>query len=281
MKKNSFFLKHDQIDLFSLLEVFLKNKILFIFIPTFFLIIGYLIAIIVPKNLTTSIKIDKLTNSQLRLVTLNGKNILNYDFFNEFTYQINFQNNLIQFIENQNRNKSLLHKNNFRIAVEASNYHVVVSIDYKEGIEGKKILQNYLEYTLDAVSQDYFEIIKSQHRAIIQEHEKSLSIAKSINLDVGLGFIAAEDVSGKYSRGFKVLELELEDLKNDLKNIEKLKSFKDLTSNWKFILLKDTYQTVQYPKKFYFMLVSFFIGLCLSFIIILFNSNLYHKKIKR
>jgi hypothetical protein len=280
MKKNSFFLKHDQIDLFSLLEVFLKNKILFIFIPTFFIIIGYLIAIIVPKNLTTSIKIDKLTNSQMRLVTLNGKNILNYDFFNEFTYQINFQNNLIQFIENQNRNKSLLYKNNFRIAVEASNYHLVVSIDYKEGIEGKKILQNYLEYTLDAVSQDYFEIIKSQHRTIIQEYERSLSIAKSINLDVGFGF-GADDGSGKYSRGFKVLELELEDLKNDLKIIEKLKSFKDLTPNWKFVLLKDNYQTVQYPKKFYFMLVSFFIGLCLSFIIILFNSNLYHKKIKR
>jgi len=115
--------------------------------------------------------------------------------------------------------------------------------------------------------------------ATIQEHEKSISIAKSINLEVG--FASIGDGSGKYSRGFKVLELELKDLKNELKNIEKLKSFKDLTPNWKLILLKDTYQTVQYPKKFYFMLVSFFIGLCLSFIIILFNSNLYHKKIKR
>jgi LPS O-antigen subunit length determinant protein (WzzB/FepE family) len=283
MKRKNFFLEQNKIDLIFLLKVFWKNKILFIFIPIFFLIFGYLIAINIPKHLTTTIKIDKLTNSQLRLGNLTNQNILNYDFFHEFTSQVNFNHNLINFIESKNRYKSLFNKKDFSIKVDAGgNYELIISIDYKEGVEGKEILQNYLEYTLDKVSQDYFEIIKNKYRLTIQENEKSFLIAKLINLDVGLTYNSnTTDGSGSYSKGYKVLELEIQNLKNDLKKIEKLKSFKDLTPNWKFILLKDTYETVKYPKKFYFMLVGFFIGLCFSFAIIFFNSVSYPKKITK
>ena len=88
------------------------------------------------------------------------------------------------------------------------------------------------------------------------------------------------DTLEKNARLFKVLDLETQDLKNELKQIEKFKSFKDLTPNWKFILLKDVYETKTYPKKIDFMIVGFFIGLCLSFVIIFFKSLLYSKKIK-
>jgi LPS O-antigen subunit length determinant protein (WzzB/FepE family) len=278
MNKNNFFLEQNKIDLIYLLKVFWKDKILFIFIPLFFLISGYLIAIIIPKYLITTIRIERLTNNQLRLGSLTNQNVPNYDFFQEFIYQLNFNNNLIDFIEEQNRYKSLFNKKHFSIEADAgSDNKIILNINYKEGVEGKEILLNYLEYTLDRVSQDYFEIIKNKYRLSIKESEKAFLIAKLINLEVGL----FNNNNEGYSKGFRVLELEIQDLKNELKRLEKLKSFKDLTPNWKFILLKNTYETVKYPKKFYFMLVGFFIGLCFSFAIIFFNSSSYTKKIKK
>jgi LPS O-antigen subunit length determinant protein (WzzB/FepE family) len=298
MKKNNIYLVDNEIDLWKIIKILCKEKILILSISLIFTVLGYVYSTFQPKIYKTTIVIRDIPPYLLEPYDiLTTKSQLAIRFNDAFKSNLLSIDTLAQFIEDDNKmydfrnhlkEKNISDREYFKSAARKLKFEVIIhkkddistkySITYSKPPLGESFLNNYIIFVQQKTTAMLKEEITQNILNEIVNHQNHLEIAKKIDLEkpiLGSALITSisnnnvtNDKNILFYQGALVLSHKINYL------TELLNKTKNLKFNYSPILEQDTEELLisKYPE--IYIVIALLIGFFLSLVTIYFKQYL-------
>lgn len=290
MKKNNIYLVDNEIDLWKIIKILLKEKILILSISLIFAVLGYVYSTFQPKIYKTTITIRDLPPYFLEHYdSLTTKSQLVIQFNDAFKLNLLSIDTLAQFIEeddkmydfkNHLKEKNISVREYFQSVAGKLKFELIIhnkndiskkySITYSKPPIGESFLNNYISFVQQKTTAMLKEEITQNILNDIITHQKHLEIAKKIDLEKPIFYnnIVTNEKSELFYQGTKVLSQKIIYL------TELLNKTKNLTFNYSPILEQASKELLisKYPE--IYIVIALLIGFFLSLVTIYFKQYL-------
>lgn len=289
MKRNSPLTQDNEMDLLEFIKKLWKEKLLIISVSLLFMLIGYVYAVFQPKIYKTTILLREapayLFENYRGLLKSESEISYESKFNNEFKLRLSSLDTLDRFIEKNNKIdefKFNLKEKNIDIR-KLFNGEVETIVDakkiflhqytltFKEYSPGDQFLNDFIIFVKQEAETTFKMEISKKIISDINLYKENLEIAKKINLENPNMLNSSADASLLFSRGEKVLNLQIMNLNRILNETRELKLDYDpvLThSKSSVIILKSPLE---------FAVIAFLLGLLISIVIIFMQFSLQNR----